>query len=96
MQEALEGLPGVLELTVTLEDDRFDIRFDPALVTAERLCEKVRELGYAPQRLAPGEAPAAAAVERIDPATLPDRLRRRFEEARMSGKPLLLDFSGPG
>ena len=86
----------MLELTVTLADDRFDIRFDPARVSAERLCETVRELGYSPQLLQAGEAPASATVERIDPSALPLRLRRRLDEARASGKLLLLDFSGPG
>ena len=86
----------MLELTVTLAEDRFDIRFDPSRVTAEHLCETVRKLGYSLQVLAPDQVPAAAIVERIDPAKLPERLRRRFEEARASGKPVLLEFSGPG
>lgn len=82
-------------MTVVLEHDRFDIRFDPAVVTVDRMLETVRAKGYEPAVVPDGGEPAAA-VREIDPATLSDSLRGRFEEARRAGLPLLIDVSGPG
>ena len=79
---------------VDLADDRFDVRYDPVLVRPEELLELVRGLGYEPE-LASAKPPPAAAL-RVDLAALPADLRARFERARATQRPVLLDFAAPG
>jgi copper chaperone len=55
ISDALEKLPGVESCTASLEDASAQVRFDPALITQERIAEEVVALGYKV-----GDAAAAA------------------------------------
>jgi copper chaperone CopZ len=92
---ALDGLPGVHEIEVDLADDRFDITFDPELVSVPDFLRTIRKLDYEPLLV---DAPAESAVvaERIAPDSLPDDLRALFAQAKAQNKLLLVEFSGPG
>ena len=48
VERALAKVPGVAEARVNLATARADVRFDPALVDAEKLFAQVREAGYGP------------------------------------------------
>ncbi len=83
------------EIEVDLADDRFDVAYDPSLVSVEDLLTTIRSLDYEPQTVdAPSEP--AVVLERIDPTSLPEDLRTLFVEARAKDKPVLVEFSGPG
>ena len=80
---------------VDLADDRFDVRFDPNRVSAADLLRTIRDLDYEPEVV---EAPSDPVViaERVDVASLPDSLGELFEQAKKTGRPVLVEFSGPG
>lgn len=44
--KALQALPGVCEVTVTLKDQKAVIRLDPVRVSRDTLRETVEDLGY--------------------------------------------------
>jgi copper chaperone len=46
VKRVLEALPGVSNVTVTLEPGRASADYDPARVTAEALYDAVRNAGY--------------------------------------------------
>lgn len=80
-----------------LADDRFDVTYDPSEVAAEDLLGSIRELGYEPELVIaaePATDPDPAAP--MDLAQLPRDLATLFARARQTGKPVLLQFSGPG
>lgn len=83
------------EIEVDLADDRFDVAYDPSLVSVERLLETIGALDYKTEVVdAPGERRTVA--DRIDPSLLPDDLQSLFAEAKTKSKPVLVEFSGPG
>ena len=49
IERALEGLPGVVELTVHPRAARVEVRYDPAATNDELLKETLRNLGFPPQ-----------------------------------------------
>ncbi len=82
---------------VDLADDRFDVAFDPALVSVDGFLGAIRDLGYEPEVVdAPAERTVVADRIDLDGATLPEDLRALFVEAEAEDKPVLVEFSGPG
>jgi hypothetical protein len=81
---------------VDLEDDRFDITYDPARVDVDRLLGVIRRLEYEPRVVERAHGSGPAVPTRVDVADLPPVLASLFAEARTSGKPVLIAFSGPG
>ena len=77
-----------------LADDRFDVRFDPALADANALLDVVRALGYAPEIVA-RSAQGLAELERVDVALLPKGMQQLFARSRAIRAPVLLDFFAP-
>lgn len=88
MREALEALPGIRGLSVDLDDDRFDVAYDPSRVSVERMLRSVEDAGYAAQTAEPKARPPVPA--------LPPSVRSLLAAANSSGRPLLLEFSGAG
>ena len=96
MQEALEGLPGVEKLDVDLEEDRFDVRYDPRRVTPARMTQAVRALGFGAEVVAKPSGIPRPGVQRVDPDSLPAPLQALFHKAQREDRPVLLDFFAPG
>ena len=85
----------MLSVAVDLDDDRFDVRFDRALVDEPAILAEVKGLGYEPELVrSGGDTPPE--LERVDPELLPAGLREVFARARATGAPILLEFSAPG
>ena len=61
VESALRGHAGVLSASVSLEDARADVTFDPALTSAAALAEAVEAVGFDATVLAPAAAPRASA-----------------------------------
>jgi len=85
----------VHEVSVDLASDRFDVTYDPDLVEVEALLSAIRDLDYEPE-LVEKPVQERAELERIEVASLPARVQDLLSLSEKSGKPLLLEFSGPG
>jgi hypothetical protein len=81
---------------VDLKDDRFDITYDPSRVGVDRLLRVIRRLEYEPRVVERAQGSGPGVPTCVDVADLPPVLASLFAEARTSGKPVLLAFSGPG
>ena len=80
-----------------LADDRFDVIYDPNKINPEGLLGSIRELGYEPELVIATEPESEPATTgELDLAQLPEDLAALFARARQTGKPVLLQFSGPG
>lgn len=87
----------MLVVDVDLADDRFDVTYDPSRIAAEDLLGSIRELGYEPELVLAAEPPTDPdPAAPMDLAQLPEDLATLFARARQTGKPVLLQFSGPG
>ncbi len=83
-------------MQVDLEDDRFDVTYNPREVSSDTLLEAVRKLDYTPQLVTRAEGGGEAPADQVDAAQLPKELAALFAKARESNKVVLLKFSGPG
>lgn len=87
-------MPGIRQLDVVLEHDRFDVAFDPEQVSRDRMLEAVRGLGFEATVVAT-PAPESAPVERAR-TELTGVARDALAEASRTGRLVLLYFTGPG
>ena len=95
MEGALEGLPGILDVSFTVESERFDIAYDADRTSPAAIFDVVRDLGFEPAPVTTAaDAPPVRAPIAI--AELPDELRALFAEARRVDRPLLFHFTAPG
>ena len=69
--------------------------FDPDVASVEQMLRTIRSLDYEPE-VVDRPTPRGPASERIDPAGLPGDLRELLRTAEIEGRPLLVQFSGPG
>lgn len=83
-------------MNFALEDDRFDISYNPRQTTSASLLETIRQLGYEPEIVETTSGAVRAATDRIDLERLPPRMADTFARARRSKKPILVRFEGPG
>ncbi|MBI4229965.1 MAG: hypothetical protein HY608_03935 [Planctomycetes bacterium] len=86
----------MLDVRTDLTDDRFDLAYDPAKLDTGGILGAIRGLGYTPQVVERPSGRPAEVAERVDPIALGADLQAVFAEARRTGKPVLLDFTGPG
>lgn len=80
-------------------DDRFDLLYDPGRLSPERILEAIRAIRgvtYVPSIVERPATQGETAAGRIALTALPSDLQAMFAEARRMGKPVLLDFTGPG
>lgn len=78
-----------------MADDRFDIRYDPARASPERMLETVRAMGYRPEIVQKGSS-APRLPSRVEPSELPATLQALLAEAARDRKPVLFEFHAPG
>ncbi len=93
MQDALDGLPGILEIETKLERDLFIIQYDPQLVQPAEIIEEIDALGFEAKQVSDeeGTAEPEVAEESEERSPLIDQL---LEQAKRENKPLVLEFSG--
>lgn len=83
-------------MQVNLEDDRFDVTFNPKVVTSAALLETIQKLDFKPEVVTRERSDGEEAVEQVDASKLSEGLAPLFAKARTSNKVVLLQFSGPG
>lgn len=83
-------------MKVDLEDDRFDVTYNPKLLSSDALLEAVRKLEFKPELVTHTESSGESAIQQIDTTKLPKELGELLGQARAAGKVVLLKFSGPG
>ena len=93
MQDALDGLPGILEVETKLERDLFIIKYEPELVAPSDIIEEIDALGFEAKQVSDeeGTAEPEVAEESEERSPLIDQL---LEQAKRENKPLVLEFSG--
>lgn len=79
-----------------LEDDTFDVTYDPALVEVDALLNGIRKLEYEPVVVESRSEASTKGVANVEVSQLPAELGKLFAAARDANKPVLLQFSGPG
>lgn len=81
-----------------VEDDRFDVTFDPGRTSVEDMLRAIRAIDFEPTVVArPGAgADAGTGLTRVDVAKLPADLSAMFARAADAERRVLLHFSGPG
>lgn len=80
-----------------MKKDLFRITYDPERVTPEWMLVTVRKQGFRGEVVKEGSAsPQTAGKVHRDLARLSDELPKAVQEAKKTGKPLLLAFHAPG
>ena len=93
MQDALEGLPGILEIETKLERDLFIINYDSELVKPSTIIETIDGLGFEASELSEEAATVEPEVAE-EPEESSPRIDALLEQAKRENKPLVLEFSG--
>lgn len=96
MKEALDGLRGVRHTATDLNDDRFDVVYDPAAVSVDEMLTSIRDLGYTPTLVTSVTMPPPLDGRVVDRADLPPDLARLLDGANAASRAVLLRFTGPG
>ena len=84
------------QVQVDLANDRFDITFDPLLLTTSTITDTIRELGFEPELVTGAATPPPTAARQLDTSLLPDDVRNLLAKAGAEHKMVLLQFTGPG
>lgn len=83
-------------MQVDLEDDRFDVTYDPKRIAVADLLGAIRKHDYKPVVVERTASSGTTEVGSVDTAKLPAELAELFAEARKANKTVLVRFSGPG
>lgn len=83
-------------VTLNLGQDAFEVVYDPARVSPQRMIEAIAEAGFKARVATGASAPEPKKPLQLAPDTLPSPLREAFEAARAEGKRVAVRIHGPG
>lgn len=95
MKEALDGLQGVQHVQVDLTDNRFDVTFEPQIVTMGDLLAAVAATGFTPEIVATALSSGQSKQAVLNSNALPEDLQHLIRDAKTRKRLILLHFTGP-